>query len=269
MTVLDPLNKKLPVMEVFGPTVQGEGLVVGQRTLFVRFGGCDYRCKMCDSMHAVDPQSVNANAEWLIQDEIAQRVIKLANDTNTGWVTLSGGNPAIHDLTQLVTQLKDADLGISVETQGTLNPFWLRYCDYITVSPKGPGMGEKFEYQKFVDLISTLSEHSGLSVKVVIFHAVDLEFASAVAEITPYLIDSDRFYLSHGNPFPPKIDGSNEFLIPGRTPEESPTWYIDPLTDSIERYKATLDEIKNYPALKRARFLPQLHHWLWGNEKGR
>lgn len=265
MTVLDPLNKKLPVMEVFGPTVQGEGLVVGQRTLFVRFGGCDYRCKMCDSMHAVDPQSVNANAEWLIQDEIAQRVIKLANDTNTGWVTLSGGNPAIHDLTQLVTQLKDADLGISVETQGTLNPFWLRYCDYITVSPKGPGMGEKFEYQKFVDLISTLSEHSGLSVKVVIFHAVDLEFASAVAELTPYLIDSDRFYLSHGNPFPPKI---GEPDIKGYGAGDSGT--IDTaLDESIERYKQTLDEIKNYPALKRARFLPQLHHWLWGNEKGR
>lgn len=269
MTVLDPINKKLPVMEIFGPTVQGEGLVVGQRTLFIRFGACDYRCKMCDSMHAVDPESIQANAEWLVQDEIAQRVIELAQNTNTGWVTLSGGNPAIHDLSHLVDQLQQADLGISVETQGTFAPGWLGKCDYITVSPKGPGMGEKFERQKFVNLIQALHEHPGLSVKVVIFHAVDLEFASAIAEMVPTLVDSDRFYLSHGNPFPPKLDGSNEYLVPGKTPEDAPTWYVDPLTDSIERYKATKDELKDYPALKFARFLPQLHHWIWGNEKGR
>ena len=33
---------KVPVIEIFGPTIQGEGMVVGQKTMFVRTAGCDY-----------------------------------------------------------------------------------------------------------------------------------------------------------------------------------------------------------------------------------
>ena len=35
---------KVPVMEIFGPTIQGEGMVIGQKTMFVRTAGCDYSC---------------------------------------------------------------------------------------------------------------------------------------------------------------------------------------------------------------------------------
>ena len=34
--------EKMPIMEVFGPTIQGEGMVIGQKTIFIRTGGCDY-----------------------------------------------------------------------------------------------------------------------------------------------------------------------------------------------------------------------------------
>ena len=33
---------KLPVLEIFGPTFQGEGRAIGQKTMFVRTAGCDY-----------------------------------------------------------------------------------------------------------------------------------------------------------------------------------------------------------------------------------
>ncbi|TIT89813.1 MAG: 7-carboxy-7-deazaguanine synthase QueE, partial [Mesorhizobium sp.] len=32
------------VSEIFGPTVQGEGVLIGLPTVFIRTGGCDYRC---------------------------------------------------------------------------------------------------------------------------------------------------------------------------------------------------------------------------------
>ena len=32
---------KLPVLEIFGPTFQGEGRAIGQKTMFVRTAGCD------------------------------------------------------------------------------------------------------------------------------------------------------------------------------------------------------------------------------------
>jgi len=38
---------KFPVMEIFGPTIQGEGALIGMPTHFVRLGGCTYRCAWC------------------------------------------------------------------------------------------------------------------------------------------------------------------------------------------------------------------------------
>ena len=45
---------QIRVNEIFGPTIQGEGALIGQPTIFVRTGGCDYRCSWCDTLHAVD-----------------------------------------------------------------------------------------------------------------------------------------------------------------------------------------------------------------------
>ena len=42
-------RKRMPIMEIFGPTIQGEGMVIGRKTMFVRTGGCDYSCAWCDS----------------------------------------------------------------------------------------------------------------------------------------------------------------------------------------------------------------------------
>ncbi|TIU92326.1 MAG: 7-carboxy-7-deazaguanine synthase QueE, partial [Mesorhizobium sp.] len=48
------LQPGIRVSEIFGPTIQGEGMLIGLPTVFVRTGGCDYRCSWCDSLHAVD-----------------------------------------------------------------------------------------------------------------------------------------------------------------------------------------------------------------------
>ncbi len=46
-------SNEIRVSEIFGPTIQGEGVLIGLPTVFVRSGGCDYRCSWCDSLHAV------------------------------------------------------------------------------------------------------------------------------------------------------------------------------------------------------------------------
>ncbi len=47
--------KTASLVEVFS-AIQGEGLNVGTRQLFIRFAGCDLRCHYCDSAHTWHPQ---------------------------------------------------------------------------------------------------------------------------------------------------------------------------------------------------------------------
>lgn len=253
--------KKIPLVEgPFGPTIQGEGAVIGQQTYFLRFGLCDYHCKMCDSMNAVDPLQVKAHARWMTPCEIADELIAYASPNSTRWVTLSGGNPCIHDLTDLCRQLKDNDRWrIAVETQGTFSPNWLSRVDIITVSPKGPGMGETTN----LDVLDKFMERTEpwmhmVNFKIVVFDQRDLEFAKMMFE--RYGHHHIPFYLSLGNPYPPGVN--KEY-------DAQPDHFGKHIPILISQYKILFDDIKDDPILSQMRFLPQWHAFVWGNEKGR
>ena len=81
------------ISEIFGPTIQGEGALIGQPTVFVRCGGCDYRCTWCDTLHAVDS---DYRHDWppMTAAAIWRKVVELSGNRAL-MVALSGGNPAI------------------------------------------------------------------------------------------------------------------------------------------------------------------------------
>lgn len=253
--------KKLPVMEIFGPTIQGEGAMCGVRTSFIRFGLCDYRCTMCDSMHAVDPVLVKQNAKWMEPKDIAEALYQQHGgmDTpNASWVTFSGGNPCIHDLTDLIYYIRGLDIlghqiKIAVETQGTKLPSWLHMCDVVTVSPKSPGMGEKFEPELFRDFMLQFKHHPGFNVKVVVFSQQDLEFA---AHVNSLMVDEnlgDKMYLSQGNWNPPGMDND-----------------IDEAGIRIKllrEYRVLAEDLLMMPHMSNVKFLPQLHVLAWANKQ--
>lgn len=262
-TITKPRVKTIPVVEVFGPTIQGEGALVGVRTSFIRFGLCDYKCTMCDSMHAVDPHRVKANATRVPQDELANYYFQQLGERAQlcGWVTLSGGNPCMHDLTALVETLVYNGVNVAVETQGTFCPEWLGMCDNITVSPKGPGMGEIFEEDKFLHFIERFGQHKGFNVKVVVFSAADLEFARHINQIMCDNRLSDRMYLSLGNPYPPGMDdalGTPDVL----TADEQLKLEL------MERYGSIAEDLLVMPDMINVKFFPQLHVLVWGNKQG-
>jgi len=68
----------LRISEIFGPTVQGEGALIGKPTVFVRTGGCDFRCSWCDTLHAVLPAHRH---DWtpMTPEEILARVEELTS----------------------------------------------------------------------------------------------------------------------------------------------------------------------------------------------
>lgn len=237
------LGRTFPVMEVFGPTVQGEGVLAGCPTYFVRFGGCDYRCVWCDSMHAVLPEEVRAHAEKLTHHEIIGRVRALGPGPE--WVTLSGGNPAMLKLDALVAGFQGLGIRVAVETQGSRWREWLGNVNCLTISPKPPSSGMADKVAK--DLEGFMYEASlarprrqGDALKVVVFDADDLEFAAGVFAQFP----TWPRYLSCGT-------------VAG-----------EPLEELAERYRWLLEHVASDVRFKQAHALPQLHVVAWGHVKG-
>lgn len=244
MTTKAPAKTRtFPVVEVFGPTVQGEGSLAGLPTYFVRFGGCDYRCTWCDSMHAVDPAQVREHAEKLTSTQIIDRIEALPRGPE--WVTLSGGNPAMLQLDEFTAALQAQSLRVAIETQGSIWKPWLGNVNSLTISPKPPssGMADKVakdlpEFMYAASLARPVRQRDAL--KVVAFDDDDLDFAHEV--FSTYM--TWPRYLSCG------------------------TVIGEPLDELAARYRWLLERIATDTRFANVRALPQLHVVAWGHARG-
>lgn len=248
--------KKLPLVEMFGPTIQGEGAVIGQQTFFFRFGLCDYKCALCDSLHAIQPEWVRQHASWLTQEEIFELFMMKHRPGQTRWVTFSGGNPCIHDLSVLVRLLKQHKFLIHVETQGTIWQEWLEDVDLITVSPKGPGMGETTDIGVLSDFLVQNTNRTEQVLKIVVFDQRDLDFARDIFNTYRFIIPQSNRYLSLGNPLPPDRP-------------VGPSSHEEHVRILTQQYQVLFEDIMNDEILSSAKFLPQWHVYVWGNAKGK
>lgn len=245
--------RKFPVVEIFGPTIQGEGALAGSVSHFIRFGGCDYGCAWCDSAPAVLPSEVR-KAKRLNRDEIMERVkaLPLAE-----WVTLSGGNPALHDLELLVDDLHFAGFKVAVETQGTRWKPWLNSVNQLTISPKPPssGMpsvlpgGRNFEdSQAFMRQAHTTTN---LILKVPIFDRVDFEWAVKLHRHWRWY----PFYLS-------------VVTLMGGLQGDFAGGAIDTIESLLARYRQVVDWTLGEPSMADVKVIPQLHVLLWAHDRG-
>ena len=183
---------KLPVTELFGPTIQGEGMMTGTLSHFVRTGGCGLRCSWCDSLGSVLPDEVKKNSQWVTPSEIIQAIQKLRP---APWVTLTGGDPCMHKgLEDVVVGLGLQGIYTAVETQGQLFPEWLRMVDQLTFSPKGPSSGNVVDVEPLVSWLYD-SPAKPTCIKIVIHSTDDLTYAGEVWEIMKG-ISYDQFWLS-------------------------------------------------------------------------
>lgn len=238
----------LPVVEIFGPTIQGEGPEVGSMCIFVRFGGCDYRCSWCDSTHAVLPEQVRAAPRLSVED-ILLRVTALGS---APLVILSGGNPLLLDLGSLVDLLHIAGYQVSVETQGTQWRGWINQVDQVVVSPKPPssGMGEgDASIEVLWEFLRRTT--SPVALKVPCLDYRDVTFAAGLAAQFP----GYPFFLSVVT-----LMGGLDGKFAGGA--------IDTTNDLLARYRDVFVWARQHPKLDHARILPQVHALAWGHEKG-
>ena len=237
---------KLRIAEIFGPTIQGEGALIGEPTVFVRTGGCDYRCAWCDSLHAVDTTFRHTWAA-MTTDAVWAEITRLSTGKPLT-ISLSGGNPAIQDFTQLIALGHANGYRFACETQGSISKPWFADLDTLVLSPKPPSSGETVDWSAFeaclVAAQSAGDKAGRIVMKIVIFDDRDYDWARQVAEKYPEL----PLYLQPGNL------------------EVDPTVAVDPqvLADKL----LWLVEKVMADCWFAPKVLPQLHVLLWGNKRG-
>jgi 7-carboxy-7-deazaguanine synthase len=114
------------IAEVF-LSIQGEGLLTGTESVFVRASGCNLRCWYCDTPYTSwSPEGDDLSVEEILAD-IERHKCK--------HVVLTGGEPMLFsELVPLSEELHRRGLHITVETAGTLH-LPVR-CDLMSISPK-------------------------------------------------------------------------------------------------------------------------------------
>ena len=242
---------KIPVMEVFGPTIQGEGMVIGRKTMFVRTAGCDYRCKWCDSAFTWDG-SEKHNIRMITPLELFEELTSEKNQVNGvlnfDHVTVSGGNPALigKAMEEFIDLLHESGIQVGLETQGSRWQDWFTKVDDLTISPKPPSSGMETNFEILDDIVAKLSnDKTNFSLKVVVFDDKDFEYATMVNN--RYRKLNIPYYLSVGN-----ID-----------PYEAGT-IADRLLGSLDwLWQKVLEE----PEMNNAKPLPQLHTLVWANRR--
>ena len=114
------------ISEIFY-SLQGEGVLVGTPSVFVRSSGCNLRCVWCDTPYT----SWAPEGEDLSVDVILSRVLAC----HAKHVVVTGGEPMIApDIVPLTGALREAGMHITIETAGTV---WANVaCDLMSLSPK-------------------------------------------------------------------------------------------------------------------------------------
>ena len=233
----------MKICEIFGPTVQGEGALIGVPTVFVRTGGCDFHCRWCDTLYAVDQRFRSLWTE-MSAEEILARVGQLSAGKPM-LVSLSGGNPALQPLGGLLRLGKALGYRFAMETQGSIAQPWFSELEVLTLSPKPPSSGMKTDWRKVQECVE-ISGAAAVSLKLVVQDEDDYQFARQVAARFPQL----PVYLQPCNVNP---DGDGD--LAGNQAK------LEPLRWLVARVLAD--------GWYEARVLPQLHVLLWGNKRGR
>ena len=122
------------VNEIFH-SLQGEGLLAGAPSVFIRLAGCPVGCVWCDTKYAWDANE----GEELPISEIVNKIVKWP----CRYVVITGGEPMLNpQLPALVEALKERNKHITIETAGIKFVAGLA-CDLMSISPKLSNSGQK------------------------------------------------------------------------------------------------------------------------------
>ena len=156
------------IIEIFY-SLQGEGVLMGTPTTFVRTDGCNLDCTRCDTKYA------RQGGEEMSVDEVFEQVER----KGVPFVSLTGGEPLLQeDIYRLIMALIDNEYHVTVETNGSLPLESIPASEEIMISldVKCPSSG--MADRCLADNLEFLSPRD--QVKFVIADRVDYLFARKV-----------------------------------------------------------------------------------------
>jgi 7-carboxy-7-deazaguanine synthase len=139
---------KTHINEVFS-SIQGEGILIGRRQVFVRFSGCNLNCNYCDTLESQDPLS----GDLVSTEELYNEVNEIMTPDFHS-ISFTGGEPLLHSdfIQKFLEEYKFKSL---LETNGTL-PRELEkissLLDYVSLDIKLPEHEASNNYDDLLDL---------------------------------------------------------------------------------------------------------------------
>lgn len=142
--------QKIKLCELFGPTVEGEGLYIGNPFIVIRTSGCNLKCDYCDTKFS----------SWWSSDEkeySIEEILDYIHKNACKNISITGGEPLyrseeeLASLLELCKRLQEEKYFIKFETNATIfRPEFLPYVDFWSLSPKLKGMGDNTYFNKEV-----------------------------------------------------------------------------------------------------------------------
>jgi 7-carboxy-7-deazaguanine synthase len=108
-------------------SIQGEGVLTGVPSVFVRVSGCNLRCEWCDTPYT----SWNPEGREMSIDQIVAEVSR----HGASHAVVTGGEPMLFgEIVDLTRRLKEGGLHVTIETAGTV--YQPAPADLMSISPK-------------------------------------------------------------------------------------------------------------------------------------
>lgn len=196
------------IAEIYA-SLQGEGLLAGTPSTFVRASGCNLRCAWCDTPFT----SWKPEGREMAVVEIVAAVEALA----PRHVVVTGGEPMLFgEVVPLCSELRGRGFHITIETAGSVvPPTGVPACDLMSISPKlasstppadtpGGWSGRHEAARRRDDVLRRLAASTAYQFKFVVESDADID------ETVRWIDDLG-----------PEIDRGRVLLMPqARTPEE-------------------------------------------------
>lgn len=239
------------INEIFGPTIQGEGVNTGKHCMFVRVSRCNLTCTWCDTPFTWAHTEAKAakhqsgviyerkfEEREMSADEVFRHLRMLHPDPTM--VVISGGEPMLQqkELEPLVKLLKEADYSVDIETAGTIAPVVEMFTNgsvHYNVSPKLKHSGNIMRVA-----------YNPVAIEALINQGADFKFVVKTIE------DLDEV-----------AEYQQRHQIPSRR-----IW-IMPEGTNIETIKIHGLSIADNALRRSWNITLRNHVWLWGEERGR